>query len=137
MSRKPLGPRDLDLAAMTDEDFQQLCHRLVLLEYPEALSTDNPDSGADSVLPASSGGWTQAWQAKRYGGTIYWSKCKDSLDRAVKHYEIDQMTFCFPRNLTAGQHKKFDKELVGRHKDVSVGLWDRDKLLSKLNGSED
>jgi len=82
MAEKPLGPRDLDLAAMTDEDFEQLCHRLVLLDCSEAVSTDNPDGGADSLLPDGAGGWTEAWQAKRYGGTIYWSKCKDSLDAA-------------------------------------------------------
>ena len=137
MAEKPLGPRDLDLAAMTDEDFQQMCHRLVLLEHPAAVSTDNPDSGADSLLPNPKDGWEEAWQVKRYGGTIYWSKCKDSLDRAIGTYEIDKMTFCFPRNLTKGQHKKFNQELVSRHDGVEVGLWDRDKLLAMLNGSEE
>jgi len=122
---------------MTDEDFQQMCHRLVLLEHPGAVSTDNPDSGADSLLPNPKDGWDEGWQAKRYGGTIYWSKCKDSLDRAVATYGIDKMTFCFPRNLTQGQHKKFNLELVGRHEGVEVGLWDRDKLLAMLNGSDE
>lgn len=136
MGEKPLGPRDLDLAAMTDEDFQQLCHRLVLLEHPEAVSTDNPDGGADSLLPDGDGGWTESWQAKRYGGTIYWSKCKDSLDSAVENYEIAKMTFCFPRNLTKNQLKKFSAELVGRHQGVNVVFWDKDKLLAMLNGSD-
>ena len=122
---------------MTDEDFQQLCHRLVLLEHPTTTSTDNPDSGADSLLPNPKEGWDEAWQAKRYGGTIYWSKCKDSLDRAVATYEIEKMTFCFPRNLTQGQHRKFNHELVSRHDGVQVGLWDRDKLLAMLDGSEE
>jgi hypothetical protein len=137
MAEQPLGPRDLDLAAMTDEGFQEMCHRLVLLEHPTAVSTDNPDGGADSLLPNPHGGWDEAWQAKRYGGTIYWSKCKNSVDSAVTTYEIDKMTFCLPRNLTRGQHKKFNEELVGRHEGVEIGLWDRDRLLSMLSGSDE
>src|SRR6266852_3762392 len=105
MPEPPLGPRDLDLGGQTDEDFQELCHRLVLLGYPEAQSTDSPDGGADSLLPNPCGGWQRAWQAKRYPNNIYWGKCKDSLDHAVEHYKIKQMTFCFPRNLTRRQHK--------------------------------
>jgi hypothetical protein len=34
---QPLGPRKLDLGALTDEDFELLCLLVVLLEYPEAV----------------------------------------------------------------------------------------------------
>src|SRR5690349_11843068 len=119
MPEKALGPRDLDLGSLTDEQFEELCHRLVLDQHPEAVATANPDSGADSLL-GSDGDWDRAWQAKRYTGNIHWAKCKESLDRAVERYGISRMTFCFARNLTSGQLKKFESDLVGRHGGVRV-----------------
>jgi hypothetical protein len=134
---EPFGPRKLPVGNLTDDDFQQLCHRLVRLEFPDARSTEVPDGGADTLLPEPHGGWERGWQAKRYTGTIYWGKCKESLDRAVKTYEIARMTFCFARNLTSNQHKAFQKELVGRHENVLVDFWDLDELVARLDGSEE
>ena len=134
---EPIGPRKLPLGELTDEDFQQLCHRLVRLEFPDARSTDIPDGGADSILARPGGGWERAWQAKRYTGHIHWSKCKESLDRAVRTYAISRMTFCFARNLTGDQHKAFQKQLAGRHDNVAVDFWDLDELLARLDGSDE
>jgi hypothetical protein len=132
-----LGPRQLPIGELTDGDFQQICHRLIRLEYPNVTSTNNPDGGADTLLPRADGGWERAWQAKRYTGTIHWSKCKESLDRAVSNYEIEHMTFCFARNLTVNQQKKFQSDLVGRHRGVLVDFWDKDELLARLDGSDE
>lgn len=133
----PIAPRRLDLGGLTDEQFEEICHRLVRLEFPDVHRTHNPDGGADALLPKPEGGWTRGWQAKRYTGTIYWSKCKKSLDDAGENYGIEHMTFCLPRNLTVGQQKKFQKELVGRGEGVVVDLWDLDELLARLEGSEE
>src|SRR6218665_1920756 len=110
----PLGPRKLDIGSMTDEDFQEMCGLLVRMEFPEARATDDPDGGADSLLALPEGGWERGWQAKRYTGTIYWTKCRDSLDRSIKNYGIERLTFCFARNLTVGQEKNFQRKLVGQ-----------------------
>jgi len=133
----PLGPRQLDLASLTDEDFQQLCFRLIRLECPDAVPTDDPDGGADALLPKGTDGWERGWQAKRYPSTIYWSKCKASLDTAIEKYEIERMTFCFPRNLTVGQQKNFREKLVNRHAGVSVDHWGKDEILARLDGSDE
>jgi hypothetical protein len=133
----PLGPRQLDIGKLTDEQFQEMCSLLVRLEFPDARSTDNPDGGADTLLARPEGGWERAWQAKRYTGTVYWGKCRDSLDRAVKNYGVERMTFCFARNLTVGQEKNFQKKLVGKHKGVIVDYWNKDEIVARLNGSEE
>jgi hypothetical protein len=133
----PLGPRKLDIGALTDEQFQEMCGLLVRLEFPDARSTDNPDGGADTLLARPEGGWERGWQAKRYTGTIYWGKCRDSLDRAVANYGIDRMTFCFARNLTVGQETNFQKKLVGKHPGVTVDYWNKDEIVARLNGSEE
>jgi hypothetical protein len=135
-SEEPIGPRKLEVGRLTDEDFQELCHRLVRIEYPEARSVAIPDGGADTLLPRPTGGWERAWNPKRYTGNIHWSKCKESLGRAVKTYGIARMTFCFARNLTSGQQLQFQKQLVGRHPGVAVDYWDEGEILARLHESE-
>ena len=130
-----IGPRRFRLGTLTDEDFQLLCHLLVRLEFPDARMTDDPDSGTDTLLPVPDGGWSRGWQAKRYENNIYWSKCKDSLDRAVSTYGIKRMTFCFARNLTAKQHVAFQKHLVGRHPGVQVDFWNHAELVGRIIAS--
>ncbi len=125
------------MGQLTDEDFQELCVRLIRLEFPEARSTENPDGGADAVLARPGGGWERAWQAKRYTNNVYWSKCRESLDRAVDTYKIGRMTFCFARDLTARQHTQFQEKLVGRHPGVVVDFWDLSELRARLDGSEE
>jgi hypothetical protein len=136
VSEAPLGPRKLPLAGQTDEDFEELCHQLVLIEHEDAFATDSPDGGADSLLPDGSGGYERAWQAKRYEREIRWPKCEESLDRAVATYRVKHYTFCFPKNLTHGQLKKFKEKLASRHPGVTVDFWDKSKLLALLNGSD-
>jgi hypothetical protein len=99
---------------------------------------DAPDGGTDTLLPAlGHAGYQRGWQAKRYTGNIAWSKCKESLDRAVETYEIRHLTFCFSRNLTVGQEKLFVKHLVGRHAGVAVDYWNGSELTARLTGTEE
>ena len=102
---EPLGPRKLPLGELTADDFQDCCHRLIRLEFPEVVSVAAPDGGADTLLPKTTEGWERAWNPKRYTEQIHWGKCKESLARAVASYGIERMTFCFARNLTANQQK--------------------------------
>ncbi|HEU5062756.1 MAG TPA: hypothetical protein VFT79_06340 [Solirubrobacterales bacterium] len=132
---KPLGPRKFDFRELTDDDFEEMCHELIRLESPAVVKTAAPDGGADSLLPKNQKGWERAWQAKRYTGTIYWSKCKDSLDRAIKTYKVRRVTFCFAKNLTEGQQKKFNSDLKGRHEGVEIDFWDKTALVHRLNNS--
>jgi hypothetical protein len=37
---EPLGPRKLPLGELTDDDFQECCHRLIRLKFPEVVLTD-------------------------------------------------------------------------------------------------
>lgn len=134
---KPLGPRKFDFGELTDEDFEEMCHELVRLEWPDVVKTAAPDGGADTLLPLKEGGWERAWQAKRYTGTIYWSKCKESLDRVVDTYKVDRVTFCFAKNLTKKQQRKFDSDLKGRHDGVGVDFWDKAALTYRLYGSDE
>ena len=64
--------QDSSLSTLTDEEFQEMCDRLVRLEFPDARSTAVPDGGADSILVNPDGGFQRAWQAKRFTGTIHW-----------------------------------------------------------------
>jgi hypothetical protein len=134
---QPLGPRKLDLGALTDEDFELLCFLVVLLEHAEAVKLANPDGGADAALPTStSRDYARCWQFKRYPGTIYWAKCIESLDRAVRTYGMPHYTFCFARDLTTNQEHAFKAKLVGRHAGVTIDYWNHSRLVASLIGSE-
>ncbi|MGO9794316.1 MAG: hypothetical protein ACLP8S_33770 [Solirubrobacteraceae bacterium] len=137
MSETPVGPRTFDFGKLSDEQFQEMCNLLVLLEFPSAQATADPDGGADTLLPkpTAGGGWERAWQAKHFTSNIRWAQCKNSLDDAVTNYKVAHVTFCFPRDLTHRQNLKFDEELATRHDDVLVDYWNATKLLSLLNGS--
>jgi hypothetical protein len=131
-----LGPRRLPLKELSPKQFQDLCNRLVRVEWKDARATGDPDSGADSLLPKPGGKWERGWQAKHFPGNIAWGKCKDSLDRAVEAYKITRMTFCFPRDLTVNQERLFQKHLVGRHKGVRVDYWNETEILERLDTEE-
>jgi hypothetical protein len=134
---QPLGPRKLDLGGLTDEDFELLCMLVVLLECPEAVKVANPDGGADAALASGPNRvYVRCWQFKRFTGTIYWAKCVESLDRAVRTYGMPHYTFCFARDLTTNQEQAFKSKLVGRHAGVTVDYWNHSGLVASLLGSE-
>ena len=138
MSVSPVGPRDFNFAGMPAGHFEEMCGLLVLLDYPEAQPTGDPDGGADVLLPkpGNAGGWVRAWQAKRFTGNISWSQCRQSLDDALANYQVEHVTFVFARDPTVGQLRNFETNLVNRHAGVRVDHWGKTKLLSLLSGSE-
>ena len=136
IAEQPLGPRRLDLALLSDDDFELLCYLVVLLDFPDAVRLRAPDLGADSALPGDpSRTYARCWQAKRFTGHVHWRQCCDSLDAAVSAYEMPRYTFCFARDLTGGQERVFKERLVGRHVGVTVDYWGASRLIGALLGS--
>ena len=134
----PLGPRKFDLAAQHDEDFDELCFRLIRLEFRDAVKLRAPDGGADTLLPGPAREtYERCWQAKRYPDKIHWQHCIESLDRAVKRYEPQRVTFCFPKNLTQKEEGEFKGKLVGRHPGVTVDYWNLSELSARLTATSE
>jgi hypothetical protein len=134
----PVQPGRFRFEEQHDADFDEMTFRLVRLEFPDVVKMDAPDGGADTLLPSPGhDGYRRAWQAKRYTGNVGWSKCKDSLDRAIATYHVSHVTFCFPRNLTTRQEALFVKHLVGRHAGVEVDYINASELTARLTGSEE
>jgi hypothetical protein len=127
------GPRRFDFHGLSDDDFEELCVLVVLLEHPEAIRLRAPDNGADSALPEGSDRrYTRCWQAKRFAGPPQWHKCRDSLDAAIGAYHPQRYTFCFAKDLTGNQEQRFKHHVVGRHLGVTVDWWGASKLTAAL-----
>lgn len=112
-----------DLADIGDANFELIVFELVRLQYPQAKKLDNPDGGADIIVPLPGGAKPLVFQAKHFPEHISWSKCRASLDAAVRIHDPQSVTFCFPRDLTQPQRAKFKEELVVRHEGVAVDYW--------------
>lgn len=137
-SQAPITPDRFRFGEQSDDDFDELTYRLILLEHPRAVKMAAPDGGLDTLLPLPGrDGYERGWQAKRYTGNISWSKCKESLDRAVDGYAIKQLTFCFARNLTVNHEKLFVKHLVGRHAGVTVDYLNASALTARLTQTDE
>lgn len=133
--RQPRGPRSLNLSGLDEDDFEELVHQLVRVEFPAAEKLDRPDGGADTLLPAASAGsYERCWQAKRHTGRIRWDDCVNSLEAALAHWPgLRQVTFCFPQNLNAPKRKTFEARLVKPYRDrVRVDHWGKSELVHRL-----
>lgn len=104
-------------------------------EFPDAISTDDPDGGADSLLAAPDGSWDRGWQAKRFTGQIRWSQCRASLNDAIAEYQIKHMTFCFARQLTVTRLRAW-REFQDDYPQVRLDFWDKVHLAALLVGSD-
>ncbi len=131
------GTKHYDLEGMPDEDFERLCARLVLLEFPLAVTTASTlDGGADVRLPGAGDSTERCWQAKHFPGKIHWKECKDSLAVAKKRWNPREYTFCFPRNLNEREQATFDKHFRSGE-EIEVNQWNGEALLARLNGSDE
>jgi hypothetical protein len=52
---QPHGPQHLNLAGLDEDDFEELIHQLVRVEFPEAEKLDRPDGGADTAPAGGTG----------------------------------------------------------------------------------
>lgn len=118
---------------MPDEQFELLCYRLIRLEHPEVEKpSESNDGGVDALLPKAGGGYERAWQAKHYPDAIRWDKCKKSFAAAKDNFAPEHYTFCFPRNLTKGEQKTFDKHFRGDRVAIPVDYWNGDEIQARL-----
>ncbi|HEV7564615.1 MAG TPA: hypothetical protein VGO31_01495 [Microbacteriaceae bacterium] len=115
---------DRDLEDLGDEAFERLIASLVRrVEGDRAEKLANPDGGADVLIPANGKERARVWQVKHYPRAISWSKCEQSLDEAVRSFDPAEVTFVFPRDLSAPARRTFQRRLVERHPDVDVRFW--------------
>ena len=133
--RERRGARTFNLAGMHEDDFEDLVHQLVRIEFPSAEKLDRPDGGADTLLPAASEGrYERCWQAKRHTGRIRWDECVNSLEAALAQWPgLTQVTFCFPQNLNAPKRKTFETRLGKPYRErVKVDYWGKSELVHRL-----
>jgi hypothetical protein len=121
------SPIELELLALSDEEFEQLVFALVTAEHPEidwrrVTLIRAPDGGVDVMLVGERGGRKIGWQGKHVREP-HWVDWEESLDTAREKHEIDEITFVFPFNPTEKQLKTFEERLSRPHRDVAVERW--------------
>lgn len=128
-----------DLIGMPDERFELMVSRLIRLEFPRSFKPANTsDGGADQVLRHEDGpGCERCWQCKHFPKAINWKKCKASLAAARKSWEPAHYTFVFPRELTIGEQKTFDRHFRAAGADITVDYWNGEELQFRLCASDD
>jgi hypothetical protein len=132
------GATRYDLVEMPDEEFESMCARLIRLEFPAAFKpADTFDGGADMALANDDGGYIRCWQSKRFRSNVPWTKCKKSFAAACTNWNPEHYTFCFPRELTIGEQKTFDKHFRRPATDIKVDYWNGEELQARLNGSDE
>jgi hypothetical protein len=129
------------IAAMADDQFEQLVFELVRREEPTARRLSPPDDGADTLRPAADDVPAKVWQAKHYPVRINWSKCRKSLADAVERWSPCEIVFVFPQDLSERQEAGFDEHLA-QHPDLAtsdtvVSYWSQSELVARLNEHED
>lgn len=129
-----MDPRLLELAilAMDSRDFEDLVFALVLVDEPSARQLRPPDAGRDTIVPAAAGRKERGWQAKHHTTGPDWGKCEESLTTALAQRDLEELTFAFPVNMTAGQEGGLEG-LRRRHPDVALPEpWTMGTLREKL-----
>lgn len=123
----------LVLKSMSPDAFEELVFALVLVEEPSARRLMPSDVGRDIVVEGPAG--ELAWQAKHHVSGIDWSKCRESLAKAVEHRDPKQVTFVFPLDLTGSK----EPGLKGLRKDFpNVEIpepWGASTLVEKLRAN--
>jgi hypothetical protein len=137
-TRQPLGPPPIDFRLLSDEDFEELCVLVILMEHSEAKRIRPPDGGADAVLASATalvGRFERCWQVKHFTGQINWGQCEESLDRGCGTYRPSHYTFMFARDLTLPQHRAFTERLETRQPDVKVDYVGATGIVTSLLSS--
>lgn len=136
---RPKHPDSFPFRDLTDDEFDELVYLLAHVVDSRVLKLRAPDGGLDTVLPVESDRSRAEWgiQAKLHREHIKWASCKESLDRAVDVWQASRVTFAFPRDLTANQHRNFVRHLDGRIPGVEVDWWGSTKLTALMTSGEE
>jgi hypothetical protein len=132
--RDPLSASPFAFERMDDDEWEEMTFLLAHGEDQRTVRLRAPDGGLDTVLPSAirPGDGQRGWQAKHYGREIHWVKCEESLDRAVALWNVEWVTFVFPRDLTRGEHVAFHRRLGARHDAVRVDYWGAAEVSARL-----
>ena len=117
--------------------FEQLVMELAQREFPEVRRLQRPDGGADVLRPAIEGRKAEVWQAKRYGDSINWEECQNSLATAIQALEAGHRHLLLrTRPVSAAGGAVFAQKLVehpdAQANDVAVTVWNQSELVRRL-----
>ncbi len=123
---------------LTPKQFEGLVFRLAWADDRGVVRLEAPDGGLDTLLPDPErpGKAKQGWQAKRHTKRIDWDDCERSLDQAVLTWEVQGVTFVFPKDLHRTEHATFQRRLAARYADVVVDYWGAAGLAARLDSAE-
>jgi hypothetical protein len=118
---------------MSSDAFEELVFALVLVEEPSARRLQPPDVGRDIVVEGSTG--EVAWQAKHHASGIEWGKCRESLEKALKHREPQRLTFVFPIDVSGSKEPGL-KKLRDDFRELEIPEpWGASTLVEKLRAN--
>lgn len=124
---------ELQLEAMSWQEFEHLIFAMVLTKYDNAEEMATPDGGVDTLVPATAEHGKRIYQAKHYPDDINWSACEESLRRAVAvHPDVECVTFVFPRNLSEPLRARFETDIAGMTLDPPRDVEIRKRTLGHL-----
>ena len=132
------------LDALTDEGLEDLTHRLVKSEYPDAHRVRGKDGGVD-ILSDYGKPPERGWQAKNYK-SVPWGECRKSLKTAMAGDKPPHYTFVFPFVLTKDQRNFWRDEFLPEQRklyseletldyvnDLAQRIEERPELVDKLS----
>lgn len=135
---RALGPRQHDLTSLTADQFEELTFLLAHAVDSDVVPVRAKDQGLDARLPGPGGRETpRGWQAKRYTGEVNWAECEYSVRRAISFWRPRQITFCFPKTLSAIEQRNFEERLVEKYPGLRLDWWDEAELQRLMRDTEE
>lgn len=129
------------MKVMPPARFEQLVLELAQREFPDVRRLQHPDGGADVLRPGTAERKAEVWQAKRYGDSINWEECENSLTSAMKRWRPSKIIFCFARDLSQQLEDSFETKLVkhpnAQREGVEVTVWNQSELVRRLDENDD
>lgn len=127
---------EMAIEKMDPRQFEDLVYALVVVEHPNARQLKPPDMGRDTVVDLGDG-TELVWQAKHHASGISWSKCEESLVRALGARKPREVTFVFPVAMTEGKEAGLE-DLRRRYPQVELPEpWTLPTLRSLLAKADD
>lgn len=111
---------------MADDDFELLVDSIAFAELSDDQQTVRkmraPDGGADTLVVDPEEHPLIVVQAKHTAQSINWTKCRNSLKRAIAQWDPPEVLFAFSVDFTESDQTAF-AELVGKAPGRRVRAW--------------